>query len=129
VLPIFAFANAGVSFHGMSLEKLTHGVSTGIILGLFLGKQFGVFGMILLARLLGIAKLPPGATWGHVYGVALLCGIGFTMSLFIGTLAFEHGDFDMLSTVKMGVLIGSALSAAAGLLVLHLASPKAIDPD
>jgi NhaA family Na+:H+ antiporter len=129
VLPIFAFANAGVSFHGMSLEKLTHGVSTGIILGLFFGKQIGVFGMILLARLLGIAKLPPGATWGHVYGVALLCGIGFTMSLFIGTLAFEHGNFDMLSTVKMGVLIGSALSAAAGLLVLHLASPKAIDPD
>lgn len=129
VLPIFAFANAGVSFHGMSVEKLTNGVSMGIIFGLFFGKQIGVFGMILLARLLRIAKLPPGATWGQVYGVALLCGIGFTMSLFIGTLAFEHGDFDMLSTVKMGVLIGSALSAAAGLLVLHLASPKAIDPD
>jgi NhaA family Na+:H+ antiporter len=127
VLPIFAFANAGVSFHGMSMEKLTNGVSMGIIFGLFFGKQIGVFGMILLARLLRIAKLPPGATWGQVYGVALLCGIGFTMSLFIGTLAFEHGNFDMLSTVKMGVLIGSALSAVAGLLVLYFALPKAID--
>ena len=127
VLPIFAFANAGVSFYGMSMEKVTNGVSLGIILGLFFGKQIGVFGMILLARLLRIAQLPPGATWGQVYGVALLCGIGFTMSLFIGTLAFEHGDFDMLSTVKMGVLIGSAVSAVAGLLVLHLALPKARD--
>jgi NhaA family Na+:H+ antiporter len=127
VLPIFAFANAGVPFSGMSVEKLTNGVSLGIIFGLFFGKQFGVFGMIVLARLLRIAKLPEGASWGQVYGVALLCGIGFTMSLFIGTLAFEHGNFDMLSTVKMGVLIGSALSAAAGLLVLHLSLPKKTD--
>jgi NhaA family Na+:H+ antiporter len=127
VLPIFAFANAGVPFSGMSLEKLSNGVPMGIILGLFLGKQIGVFGMILLARLLRLAKLPPGSTWGQVYGVALLCGIGFTMSLFIGTLAFEHGNFDLLSGVKMGVLIGSLLSAAAGLFVLHLALPKAID--
>jgi NhaA family Na+:H+ antiporter len=124
VLPIFAFANAGVSFHGMSLEKLSNGVPMGIILGLFFGKQIGVFGMVLLARLLRIAQLPPGATWGQVYGVALLCGIGFTMSLFIGTLAFQHGNFDLLSGVKMGVLIGSVLSAAAGLFVLNLALPK-----
>jgi len=128
VLPIFAFANAGVPFSGMSLEKLSNGVPMGIILGLFLGKQIGVFGMILLAHLLRLAKLPAGSTWGQVYGVALLCGIGFTMSLFIGTLAFEHGDFDLLSGVKMGVLIGSVLSAAAGLFVLHLALPKAINP-
>ena len=127
VLPIFAFANAGVPFSGMSLEKLTNGVSLGIILGLFFGKQIGVFGMIVLARVLRIAELPPGANWGQVYGVALLCGIGFTMSLFIGTLAFEHGNFNLLSTVKMGVLIGSVLSAAAGLFVLHLALPKATD--
>jgi NhaA family Na+:H+ antiporter len=127
VLPVFAFANAGVPFAGMSLEKLSNGVPMGIILGLFVGKQIGVFGMILLARLLRIAKLPPGSTWGQVYGIALLCGIGFTMSLFIGTLAFEHGNFDLLSGVKMGVLIGSILSAAAGLFVLHLALPKAIE--
>ena len=127
VLPIFAFANAGVPFSGMSLEKLSNGVPMGIILGLFLGKQIGVFGMILLAHLLRLAKLPTGSTWGQVYGVALLCGIGFTMSLFIGTLAFEHGDFDLLSGVKMGVLIGSVLSAAAGLFVLNLALPKGND--
>ena len=124
VLPIFAFANAGVSFYGMSVEKLSNGVPMGIILGLVFGKQLGVFGMVALARLLRIAKLPSGATWGQVYGVALLSGIGFTMSLFIGTLAFEHGDFNVLSGVKMGVLVGSVLSAIAGLLVLHLALPK-----
>jgi NhaA family Na+:H+ antiporter len=124
VLPIFAFANAGVSFTGMSLASLTHGVPLGIILGLFLGKQVGVFGMILLARLLGIARLPGSANWGQVYGVAMLCGVGFTMSLFIGTLAFEHGNFDLLSGVKLGVLCGSLLSAAFGLLVLHLSLPK-----
>lgn len=129
VLPIFAFANAGVSFEGMSLEKLTNGVPMGIILGLFVGKQVGVFGMVALARLFGWAKLPEGTNWGQVYGVALLCGIGFTMSLFIGTLAFEHGNFDMLYGVKMGVLAGSILSAAAGLLVLHLALPRKAAPD
>ena len=123
VLPIFAFANAGVSFSGMSLEKLTNGVPMGIILGLFVGKQVGVFGMIVLARLLRIAELPAGATWKQVYGIAILCGIGFTMSLFIGTLAFEHGNFDRLYGVKMGVLIGSALSAIAGLAVLHFSLP------
>ncbi|MEJ2401457.1 MAG: Na+/H+ antiporter NhaA [Xanthomonadales bacterium] len=124
VLPIFAFANAGVSFQGMGLDRLTQGVPLGIILGLFLGKQIGVFGMVALARALRIAELPEGTTWGQVYGVALLCGIGFTMSLFIGTLAYQHGNFDMLEGVKMGVLAGSLLSAAAGLLVLHLTLPK-----
>ena len=127
VLPVFAFANAGVSFAGMGLDRLTQGVPLGIILGLFVGKQVGVFGMVALARALRIARLPEDTTWGQVYGVALLCGIGFTMSLFIGTLAFQHGNFDMLEGVKMGVLAGSLLSAAAGLLVLHLTLPKAAD--
>lgn len=129
VLPIFAFANAGVPLHGMSVEKLTNGVPMGIILGLFFGKQIGVFGMIALARLLRIAKLPEGATWAQVYGVAILCGIGFTMSLFIGTLAFEHGNFDLLAGVKLGVLVGSVLSAVAGLLVLHFALPRSTARD
>jgi NhaA family Na+:H+ antiporter len=124
VLPIFAFANAGVSFHGMSIDMLGHGVSLGIILGLFVGKQVGVFGMVALARVFRLVELPPGTTWGQVYGVALLCGVGFTMSLFIGTLAFQHGDFDMLFNVKIGVLAGSLLSAGAGLLVLHFTLPK-----
>jgi len=127
VLPIFAFANAGVSLRGMSIDTLTNGVPLGIILGLFVGKQVGVFGMVLLARLTGLAKLPKGTTWGQVYGVAILCGIGFTMSLFIGTLAFEHGNFNLLSGVKLGVLVGSIISAVAGLLVLHLTLPKAIE--
>jgi NhaA family Na+:H+ antiporter len=126
VLPVFAFANAGVSFQGMSLEKLSNGVPVGIILGLVVGKQVGVFGMILLAHLLRIAKLPSGTTWGQMYGVAVLCGIGFTMSLFIGTLAFEHGNFDLLAGVKMGVLIGSFIAALWGLVVLHFALPKKI---
>jgi len=129
VLPIFAFANAGVSLRGMSIETLSNGVPLGIILGLFVGKQVGVFGMVLLARLTGLAKLPEGTTWGQVYGVAILCGIGFTMSLFIGTLAFQHGNFDLLSGVKLGVLVGSILSAVAGLLVLHLTLPKAVKQD
>jgi NhaA family Na+:H+ antiporter len=124
VLPLFAFANAGVSFSGLGLGSLTNGVALGVALGLFVGKQLGVFGMVALARLLRIARLPEGATWGQVYGVALLCGIGFTMSLFIGTLAFEHGNLHLLDEVKLGVLAGSLLSAAAGLLVLNLALPK-----
>jgi len=124
VLPIFAFANAGVSFLGMNQGSLSNGVPMGIILGLFVGKQIGVFGMIALARLLRLAELPVGSTWAQVYGVAILCGIGFTMSLFIGTLAFEHGDFNLLPGVKLGVLVGSLLSAGFGLLVLHLALPR-----
>ena len=124
VLPVFAFANAGVPFQGMSMEKLSNGVPVGIILGLFVGKQVGIFGMVLLARLLRIARLPSGATWGQIYGVAVLCGVGFTMSLFIGTLAFEHGNFNLLAGVKMGVLIGSVLSAVWGLIVLNFALPK-----
>ncbi len=128
VLPVFAFANAGVPFQGMSMEKLANGVPTGIILGLFAGKQLGVFAMVALARLLRVAELPKGTTWGQIYGVAVLCGVGFTMSLFIGTLAFEHGNFDLLAGVKMGVLVGSFLSALWGLAILHFTLPKSINP-
>jgi NhaA family Na+:H+ antiporter len=80
--------------------------------------------MVALARLFRVAALPPGTTWGQIYGVSILCGIGFTMSLFIGSLAFEHGNFDLLSGVKLGVLAGSVLSALAGLAVLNLTLPK-----
>ena len=114
------------------LDQLTALAAVALVfmmIGLFVGKQVGVFGMVALARLFRLAKLPEDTTWGQVYGVALLCGVGFTMSLFIGTLAFEHGNFDMLYGVKMGVLAGSLLSAAAGLLVLHLALPKKAVPD
>jgi NhaA family Na+:H+ antiporter len=124
VLPIFAFSNAGISLIGVSADVLTGGVTMGIVAGLFLGKQIGVFGMIVLARLLGFARLPEGTTWGQIYGVSALCGIGFTMSLFIGTLAFEHGNFDLLYRVKVGVLMGSILSAAWGIGILYFTLPK-----
>ncbi len=131
ILPIFAFANAGVSFRGMGWQDVTGGVPVGIILGLFVGKQVGIMGMVVLARMLRWAELPPGTTWGQIYGVAILCGVGFTMSLFIGTLAFEHGNFDLLSGVKLGVIMGSVLAAAWGLLVLHWSLPAqaAAGPD
>jgi len=124
VLPIFAFANAGVSFAGMTRETMTGGVPAGIVLGLFVGKQVGVFGMVALARLLRIANLPAGTTWGQIYGVAMLCGVGFTMSLFIGSLAFEDGNPDLVASVKVGAIAGSLLSAACGLILLHLTLPK-----
>lgn len=124
VLPIFAFANTGISFAGLEKEDFTGTVPMGIIAGLFLGKQIGVMGMIALARMSGIAQLPNGTSWGQVYGVSVLCGVGFTMSLFIGGLAFEHGNLSLLSGVKVGVLIASALSAAWGIAVLHFALPR-----
>ena len=125
VLPIFAFANAGVSFGGIGSDAVLGTVSTGIVLGLFLGKQVGVFGITALAVGLGIARKPEGATWGMLYGIALLCGVGFTMSLFIGSLAFEHGGFSQVFAVKIGVISGSLASAFGGWLVLHLSLPKA----
>lgn len=120
ILPIFAFANAGVPLAGMTLASLFQPVPLGIALGLFLGKQLGVFGASWIAVKSGLARLPEGANWRHVYGVALLCGIGFTMSLFIGSLAFEQtgaaGDaFDE----RLGILAGSFLSAIAGVVVLR----------
>ena len=124
VLPVFAFANAGVSFQGMGLDRLTQGVPLGIILGLFVGKQVGVFGMVALARALRIAQLPEGTTWGQVYGVALLCGVGFTMSLFIGSLAFEENGAGRMFDERLGIIIGSLLSGIAGYLVLRFVLPE-----
>jgi len=123
VLPIFAFANAGVSFSGIGADTAFGKTSLGIILGLVVGKQLGVFGMTALAIGLGIAKKPAGTTWPMLYGVALICGIGFTMSMFIGGLAFEHGGFEQYAAVRIGVIVGSLTSAVAGWLVLHLSLP------
>ena len=128
ILPLFAFANAGVSFTGLSREALTGGVPAGIVLGLFFGKQLGVFGMVVLARLLHIANLPAGATWGQLYGVAVLCGVGFTMSLFIGSLAFGESNPELVSGVKMGVMGGSLLSAIFGLIILNFTLPRKAPP-
>ena len=125
VLPIFASANAGLPFAGVDLDAVVGTVSIGIILGLFIGKQIGVFGMTALMIGLGLAKKPEGSSWGMLYGVALLCGVGFTMSLFIGGLAFEHGGFSNVAALKIGVIAGSVASAFCGWLVLHLSLPKA----
>ena len=126
ILPLFAFANAGVSFAGIGIDSFVEPVKLGISLGLFLGKQLGIFAAIWLAILIGIAPLPEGVNWAQLYGVALLCGIGFTMSLFIGGLAFEHSDFD--APIRLGVITGSILSAVCGYLLLLFASPKAAAP-
>jgi NhaA family Na+:H+ antiporter len=135
VLPLFAFAKAGVSFAGLSLEQAFAPLVLGIALGLFLGKQIGVFGMAWLATALKLGRRPTRATWAELYGVSLLCGVGFTMSLFIGALAFPGAiDSPEQVEVKLGVLAGSFLSAATGAAVLVAAgrrrkklSPKTAD--
>ncbi|MGE0256291.1 MAG: Na+/H+ antiporter NhaA [Alphaproteobacteria bacterium] len=117
VIPVFAFANAGVSLHDISIGDLTGGVPLGIALGLFIGKQAGIMSFVFVAVKLRAARLPPGVTWGQIYGVSVLAGIGFTMSLFIGTLAFS--DPSSAAAVRIGVLSGSIISAIVGYAILH----------
>ena len=119
IVPLFGFANAGVSLAGVGWGTLLAPLPLGIAAGLFAGKQVGVFAAVRLAAMLGIATRPAGASWMQVYGVALLCGVGFTMSLFIGGLAFA--DPLLATEVKIGVLAGSFLSAIAGYFVLRFA--------
>ena len=126
VLPLFAFAKAGVSFAGLSLDQAFAPLVLGIAAGLFIGKQIGVFGAAWLASALKIGARPTGATWAQVYGVSLLCGVGFTMSLFIGALAFPGAvDSPEQVEVKLGVLGGSLLSALVGAAVLARSSKGA----
>ncbi|MEM9062449.1 MAG: Na+/H+ antiporter NhaA [Pseudomonadota bacterium] len=120
VMPVFAFANAGVPLGGLSLEDLGAPLTLGIAAGLFIGKQIGVFGMAWGAIKLGLARPPEGATLMQMYGVSLLAGIGFTMSLFIGTLAFV--DIELQNAVRLGVLSGSLLSGLLGAAVLAWAT-------
>jgi NhaA family Na+:H+ antiporter len=122
VLPVFGFANAGVSLAGIGAADLLQPVTLGCALGLFVGKQIGVFGGAWLAIRLGVASRPPGASLGQIYGVALLCGIGFTMSLFVGLLAFGDAG-PVQDQTKIGVLLGSLLSAIGGWLVLRFCRP------
>ena len=125
ILPIFAFSNAGVALEGMSLRDLLQPIPLGIMLGLFVGKQVGVFTFAWAAVKLGIARLPTGVEFRHVYGAAIICGIGFTMSLFIGMLAFEDTEIGkFIVTDKLGILVGSLISAVVGYVVLHLVLPK-----
>ncbi len=107
VLPIFAFANAGISFSSVGVDQVFHNVSIGIALGLFVGKQLGVFGLCWMAIKFKITSLPKGMSWGSLYGTATLCGIGFTMSLFIGSLAFEETDVNFLFDERLGIILGS----------------------
>lgn len=118
ILPIFAFANAGVNLTGTALADVMNPIVMGIVAGLFIGKQVGIFSACWLAVKIGIAKLPEGTNWKQLYGVTLLCGIGFTMSLFIGSLAFENQGSELISSVKVGVLVGSLLSALLGAFVI-----------
>jgi NhaA family Na+:H+ antiporter len=125
ILPIFAFANAGVQVIGAT-GNLIMPVVIGVMVGLFVGKQIGIFGACWLAVKAGFAKLPEGVTWGQLYGASILCGIGFTMSLFIGSLAFETADPVYLDSVKVGVLGGSILSAILGGIIISR-SAKSFD--
>jgi NhaA family Na+:H+ antiporter len=122
ILPLFAFANAGVSLAGMTLESFTHPVPLGIAVGLLAGKTVGVFGLTWLAIKLRLAALPTGASWGQLLGVAILCGIGFTMSLFVGSLAFVPGSSDYAGMDRMGILTGSFIAAVVGYAVTAMAS-------
>jgi Na+:H+ antiporter, NhaA family len=125
IIPIFGFANAGVALSGFKPEFLLDPVPLGVALGLFVGKQTGIFLACFLAIKSGIAKMPEGANWMQLYGLGLLCGIGFTMSLFIGSLAFAGVPL-LQNEVKIGVLLGSTLSGIVGFIWLYSQKPKPI---
>ncbi len=120
ILPLFAFVNAGVDLRNVSLEQMTTGVPLGIIAGLFLGKQIGVFGFSWIAIKLGLAKIPDNSTWLQLYGVSILTGIGFTMSLFVNSLAFTDGNLYQQAD-KLAVLVASFTAGIAGYMVLRMA--------
>jgi len=126
VLPVFAFANAGVSFSGMTWDDLFNPVTLGIAKGLFFGKQIGVFLSLFFVIKLGLSPMPKNTNWMQLYAVSLLCGVGFTMSLFIGELAFDTRD--QAAAVRMGVIIGSVASAILGYLILRFGPNKKTDP-
>lgn len=123
ILPLFAFANAGVALDAQALKEIFTSIPMGIAVGLFVGKQLGVFGSSWLAVKLKLAP-PPTLRWSEIYGAALLCGIGFTMSLFIGSLAFEQSGSDQLYADRLGILLGSFLSALAGYFYLNAVLPR-----
>ncbi len=119
ILPVFAFANAGVSFQGLSLHSLFDPVTLGIICGLFIGKQIGIFAVLFTMIKLKLSPRPAESTWVQIYGMSVLCGIGFTMSLFIGTLAYQNAMLQ--AEVRLGVMVGSLLSAFLGYMILRFA--------
>lgn len=124
VLPVFAFANSGISLQGVGIDTLMHPVPLGIAAGLFIGKQLGVFGFCWLGIKLGLTSLPEGINWKTLYGAAVITGIGFTMSLFIGSLAFEETGENLLFDERLGILVGSLLSAFWGYFILQRFLPN-----
>lgn len=124
VLPLFAFANSGINLEGISLSSLLDPVPLGIMLGLFLGKQIGVFGFVWLSIKTGIAALPANVSMGQIYGAAILCGVGFTMSLFIGSLAFEETGFGYGRPDRLGIISGSLICGILGFVVLKVLTPR-----
>ena len=124
ILPIFAFANAGINLTGVGMEQVLHSVPLGIALGLFLGKQFGIFGLCWIAIKLNITRLPKDISLVSLYGASALCGIGFTMSLFIGSLAFEETGVNFMFDERLGIIIGSLASGIVGFMVLKYSLPK-----
>jgi NhaA family Na+:H+ antiporter len=128
ILPVFAFANAGITLANVGMEHFLHPVPLGIALGLFVGKQLGVFGICWLVIKLGLARMPSGMNWGSLYGTAVLCGIGFTMSLFIGSLAFEETGVSQTFDERLGIILGSVGSGILGYWVLHAKLPASNKP-
>jgi NhaA family Na+:H+ antiporter len=124
ILPIFAFANAGVPVFGLTFANLLGPVPLSIALGLFIGKQVGVFGFIWLSVRLGLAKIDTSINWGSLFGMAVLCGIGFTMSLFVGSLSFNATHTEYILTHRLGILIGSFTAAIVGYVILINVLPK-----
>jgi len=124
ILPIFAFANAGVSLAGLAPGALAQPVPLGVALGLLLGKPLGIFGLGALVVLAGLARLPEGVSWKSLFGMAVLCGIGFTMSLFIASLAFEASESNLMLESRLGILAGTTAAAIAGYLILRAALPR-----
>ena len=123
IMPVFAFANAGVSLEGLTFKTLLNPVPLGIVLGLFFGKQIGVFVLSYISIKLKFADKPTGSTWPALYAVSILTGIGFTMSLFVGNLAFAN-NLEYIDGVKIGVLTGSLLSTLFGYFLLLIFSKK-----
>ena len=123
ILPLFAFVNSGISLSNITTESVLHPVSMGITLGLFFGNQIGVVLFCWLSVQLKIAKLPDELEWKQIYGAAILCGVGFTMSLFIGSLAFQETGVNQLYDERLGIIIGSLLSGTMGYFVLKVVSP------
>lgn len=125
ILPLFAFANAGIGFGNIAPEGIFHPVTFGIFLGLVVGKQVGVFGFCYLLVKLKLASLPKDLNLMHIYGCSLICGVGFTMSLFIGSLAFEETGVNLIFDERVGILAGSLVSAVLGYIVLYWVGEKA----